>query len=580
MKNKKPVIIYVDDEKIVLDSIKDQLKRNFDRGIVFESAQSAEEALELLDELKEFGITVPLIISDHIMPNMKGDEFLIKVYERFPEIKTILLTGQADANAVGNAVNNAHLYRFISKPWVEKDLTQTVREAVKSFEDSNELEILYDKLEELTDVVDEEIRHNKELTQRTKEVEDRGLKLKREVEDSSLRLEVLHSAVIKLIRAKESAESAAKAKAQFLSTMSHELRTPLNAIIGISNLLSEDEPKPEQEENINALNFSSHTLLMLINDILDFSKIEAGKMTFEEVGVDPLQLSENIIKIHKGNTIIKGIDLTLNIEDNLPKIVADPTRLSQVLNNLLSNAIKFTSSGGVELCVKKQSESDEECTIYFHVKDSGIGIPKDKVDKIFESFTQADSNTTRNFGGTGLGLAITRKLIELQSGEIKVDSVLGEGSTFYFSISFPKHKEEVSDNNGNKESLIDFSNEPVLFVEDNEMNVLVASQFFDRWGLDITVAGNGEEALKELERGTYKLILMDCQMPIMDGFEATKKIRETDKEIPIVALTASAMKEDQEKIIDCGMNDYELKPFDPIRLNNKIARYLNYKISA
>ncbi|MFT5165803.1 MAG: signal transduction histidine kinase, partial [Saprospiraceae bacterium] len=356
---KKPVIIYVDDEKIVLDSIKAQLKRNFDRDIEFESAESAEEALELLDELTKEGITVPLVISDHIMPNMKGDEFLTKVYEKFPEIKTILLTGQADANAVGNAVNNAHLYRYISKPWVEKDLQLTIRAAVKSFDDENQLTSLYNKLNALSGALSGDFSDSY-----------KALNVEGTIEGD---LDVLKNAIVTLVNAKESAEISAAAKAQFLATMSHELRTPLNAIIAISNLLKDGKPKSDQVENIEALNFSSKILLSLINDILDFSKIEAGKMSFEDVDINLNNFTKNIIRIHQRVTTEKGIGLNLIIEDNLPFVTADSTILEQIINNLLSNAIKFTAEGAVEFTVKKGKETEEYCTFYFQVKDSGIG---------------------------------------------------------------------------------------------------------------------------------------------------------------------------------------------------------------
>ncbi len=376
-----------------------------------------------------------------------------------------------------------------------------------------------------------------------------------------------------LVQAKEKAEDASIAKAQFLSIMSHELRTPLNAVIGISHLLLEEAPQPEQLENLHLLRFSAENLLVLINDILDFSKIEAGKVVLETVGFNIRQLLDSTTQMQKIQADEKNLSLTLNIAPDVPDWVSgDPTRLSQILNNLLSNAIKFTSEGSVSLQVVLWQKNQQRATLSFSVKDSGIGIPPDKIDAIFDQFSQADSHTTRQFGGTGLGLAITKKLLLLHNSDIQVSSQVGQGTIFSFDLTFgvedkPKKEEKKSSSDTAKVAL---NGVKVLLVEDNATNILIAGKFLKRWQVDFDQAGNGEQAIKKASAHAYDLILMDLQMPVMDGYQAAIEIRKFNKQIPIIALTASAMLEVKEKIRDAKMNDIVVKPFDPEDLYQKI----------
>lgn len=382
-----------------------------------------------------------------------------------------------------------------------------------------------------------------------------------------------------LIQAKKQAEHASMAKAQFLSTMSHEIRTPLNAVIGITHLLLQDDPKPDQVENLNALRFSGENLLALINDILDFSKIEAGKIEFEEAD---FSLDEQMTGLRQSfgfKAREKGLEFNVCESSDIPAtLVGDPTRLSQILNNLLSNAIKFTETGKVSLKVAVKKQTQKTVDLYFEVKDSGIGVPKDKLGAIFESFSQASTDTSRKFGGTGLGLTITKKLLELQGSKIKVKSKTGQGATFYFTLRFKigqaklVGRDSVFHQSGTDfESLEGYK---VLLVEDNAMNVIVARQFLNRWKLDFDHAKDGEEAVRKVVDGAYDLVLMDLQMPVMDGYEATLLIRQTHPNLPIIALTASAMLEIQEQVYKVGMNDFVTKPFNPRDLYQKIVRYL------
>ena len=382
-----------------------------------------------------------------------------------------------------------------------------------------------------------------------------------------------------LLEAKEFAENAVKFKQQFLSNMSHEIRTPLNSILGFTNVLLKTKLGVEQKEFVQAIKTSGKTLNLLINDILDLAKVEAGKMTFEK---RPFEMRESITSIlHSFNLKIKekNLELVKEYDSKIPSmLLGDSVRLNQIILNLMSNAVKFTHKGKIILNVKLLNEDDENVTIEFAITDSGIGIAANKIDSIFNVFEQAETGIANSYGGTGLGLAIVKQLIEAQGGSISLRSKIGEGSTFSFILSFRKtnlKSEEVVEILKLDSDIKDLR---VLVAEDIALNQLLIKIILSDFGFEPEIVDNGKIAIEKLQTNTYDIILMDLQMPKMNGFEATDHIRKTMKsQIPIIALTADVSPSDVSKCKEFGMNDYISKPIDEKLLYSKIVALVKKK---
>ncbi|MCS5711178.1 ATP-binding protein [Candidatus Berkiella aquae] len=386
-----------------------------------------------------------------------------------------------------------------------------------------------------------------------------------------------------LLSSLQAAEQSNKAKTQFLANMSHEIRTPMNGVLGMLQLLMHTDLNEKQKNYIDKCYESANLLLRILGDILDFSKIEAGKVEVEEIDFKIKEVFESMLAIFKAQCREKSIDISMDFDPQIPLMVSgDIFRMKQIVTNLINNAIKFTDHNGeIHIDVKKIREQDEQITLSFSITDNGIGIPKVMQDKIFEIFSQADESTTRKHGGTGLGLAICKHLVELLGGEIHVTSEVNEGSTFVFTLKFKKI-EKIQEHAVTTEAkfIIPQFNANILLVEDNPLNQKVVNDMLNTLGCKIDIVDTGKAAVNAYQQQKYDLIFMDCHMPEMDGFDATKKIREIENEkainakTVIVALTANALKGTKDKCLAVGMNDYLSKPVNYSQLCMTLIKHL------
>lgn len=430
---------------------------------------------------------------------------------------------------------------------------------------------------------EKEFQKNEELNSAKQELEKQSSELKLTISE--------------LEQAKEEVIRATKYKAQFLSAMSHELKTPLNAVIGLSRILYKNNPRKDQLDDLETLQFSADSLLSLINDLLDFSKMKAGKVRLEEVEFDIDKLLERLIHSFKNKASERGLVVKYELS-NMPttKVIGDPNRLTQVMNNLISNALKFTPEGEVLVKCFSDELSNEGLKVKIEVSDTGVGIPEDKIENIFEAFDQLHYDVSRKYGGTGLGLTICKKLVELMGGELSVKSKLGKGSIFYFTIPFKavhSIKETATSLKLPNELVLTPPKEishsfpkgfKVLLVDDNDLNVRVISKMLKSNGVQHEIVMEGSSACQLIQNKQYDLVLMDIQMPIMDGFEAAREIRSMDdeyfKNIPIIALTASGVLEVEDDVLEAGMNACVSKPIEVEVLLEKMKEVLETQKTA
>ena len=555
----KPVVLCVDDEQAMRVALQAQLRYSFINKYSIEVAGSGEEALEFLQELQEGDILLPVVISDQIMPDMKGHEFLSEIHKQSPLTRTILLTGYTDAAAVGHAVNEAKLYRYITKPWNSTDLKLTVTEAANSFFQARKIEQQRQELLNLNADLEEKIQ------KRTAE----------------------------LAEATQKAQAATEAKSTFLATMSHEIRTPMNAIIGFGQLLEKDPVLGKKQlRQIKIINRSSHHLLELINDILELSKIEAGKIDINLEDFDLFTLIANLESFFQPKIQEKKISFNIQVNQKVPQFIrTDKRKLRQVLLNLVSNAIKFTNKGSISFKVssKQPSNNTEEIesklvNLCLEVKDTGAGIAEEELDRLFEPFVQTATGKSVQ-GGTGLGLTIVLHYIDLLGGTIEVQSIEKQGTTFTINLPITISSEFCDVNTYSPSSLqttiiglaADQPSYKILIIEDEAENRRLLCDTLEPLGFTVQIAENGQKGITLAQSWQPSLILMDMKMPVVDGYEATQYIKAQAKgKAPIIiAITAQAFEKDRQNTFIAGCDDFISKPFIRDELLHTIARHLN-----
>jgi signal transduction histidine kinase len=522
-------LLVVDDEPDMEMLIRQKFRKQIASGdIRFLFAQNGQQALNILENEQD----VELVLTDINMPVMTGLVLLEKIAEkRFP-CKCIVISAYTDIQNIRIAMNRG-AFDFITKPIDFNDLETTIQKTFKAYD---------------------------ELQAGKLAMQERDL----------------------AVKDMEHAMASERFKQQFLANMSHEIRTPMNSVIGIAHLLLRTKLDDQQRKYIGMIQSASEQLMAIINDILDISKIEAGKMVLERIPFSIRQVVDNVRNMLLLKTEEKGLEFRTYIAPEIPETVSgDPSRLAQVLINLAGNAIKFTEKGMVEIRAGVKTISSQQADIEFSVTDTGIGIPQDKINSIFESFTQANSDTSRKYGGTGLGLTISKELVELHQGRIGLESKPGLGTRFFFNIPYSLSQEKRTEHTPEAaqdptESLHGIS---VLLVEDNDFNRVVAEDTLNEYLKNVRIgyALNGREAVEQVEHSDFDLVLMDIQMPEMDGYEATRTIRSlvTDKrKIPIMAMTANATPEEIAKCFESGVDEYISKPFVAEELLQKMAAIL------
>jgi signal transduction histidine kinase len=532
-----------------------------------DSAYQGQEGFALIEKsLTENHPYAMAFVDVRMPPGWDGVETTQKIWEKYPHLQVVICTAYSDYSWDEMLKKFGYSDRLVilKKPFDNIEVLQLAISMTEKWRLYHQAKLHLNEMEAM-------------VRERTIELQNANAELSR----TNQLLIVATERTQKLAAA---ALVTSKIKSEFLANMSHEIRTPMNGVIGTINLLLETRLTPEQHEFAHTIKVSADALLCIINDILDFSKIEAGKMTIEKIGYNLNDTIKGVIELLLPRAQARGLNLNSQIAPGThTQVVGDPSRLRQILLNLISNAIKFTDQGEVSLTIHQTAETDEGATLHFAVRDTGIGLSEESQNKLFESFVQADTSTTRRFGGTGLGLAICRKLVELMGGSIGIHSSLGHGSTFWFNLPLTRQPaptgEPVAPTAVTKNSTLTPlpANLRVLLAEDNQVNQFVAMKQLKKLGCIVEVAANGIQAVEAWQREKYDYIFMDCQMPEMDGYEATRKIRELEASqgsaaAQIIAMTAGVMQGDRERCLTAGMDDYISKPVEANELKATLSR--------
>lgn len=522
----KEPILYVDDEQENLQGFNYLLRRDFEVFL----ASSAKEGMEILRKHE-----IKVVLTDQRMPEISGIEFLEQILPEFPDIIRIIVTAYSDSDTILQAINQGKVYHFITKPWNNTELKNIIKRAVETYN------LRRDKLQLVS---------------------------------------YLQKVNVELSEAKEKAEESDKLKSSFLANISHEIRTPLNAIVGFSNLLISEDTKPEiRKQFVSIIEDSSNDLLNIIEDILDTSKIELGFVSLYESVVDVHKLMCDLLLLYQNHNLLKEKPIELSYKypkmtDKMP-VFTDGLRLKQILTNILNNAVKFTERGNIEFGYEMVGEEGNQ-NLRFYVKDTGIGIPSEKQDYIFERFRKIETDKDNIYRGSGLGLYIARRLAKLLGGDITVKSKPNEGSVFTITIPYiTKSQQDLKDVLGSFQfAKLSWPGKTILVVEDESSNYKYLEALLSN-RVKLLWANNGVDAIKMCLDMPIDLVLMDIKMPKMNGFEATKQIKISKPEIPVIAVTAYAMEADKNESIQAGCDNYISKPYKMEELFSLINTYIH-----